>query len=428
MSRIHKVHSSTITSVKGKSVRALVSVYGNVDYQGDRVMPGAFTRTIAKWEASGDPVPVIFSHLWSDPFCFLGEVRTFRDTPQGLVVECDLDKDTEFSRQVLKLIETRRMTKWSFAYDVSEERVGADGANELLELDIIEVGPCLSGANPLTDTLSRKAVQAMLAREASGTWAGTTIPRKAVDDLRDKVSGVVESFLDDVYDRYAVPDAAPDERTMVLGTRSIDPEIERLNARINAIADGNTPTSDADLLRRVHEMSGKGVISTDYSGVLTRASALLAQSAIRAQMAGLVDAEAALMRASLTLRTIASGGEGSVEEVIAACRPLIAELRAVNPVAGDGLERTLAELAGGVGVAYVENSDRVEGSVNVTENVTDDRDRFAPKSVIDGRVDARFRPLNEPVAAVPVESGEVYRFPVVTTDPESYRVQKEDTA
>ncbi len=166
MSTVYKVHDVTVTSVKGNTGRALVSVYGNVDYQGDRVMPGAFTNTLAKWEASGDPLPFIWSHQWSDPFAHLGVVTKFTDTPKGLVVDFKIDSSTDFAKQVVKLLDERRVTQMSFAYDVINERKAEDGANELLELSLIECGPCLSGANPLTELLSRKAVQEMLARES----------------------------------------------------------------------------------------------------------------------------------------------------------------------------------------------------------------------------------------------------------------------
>jgi hypothetical protein len=161
-----------------------------------------------------------------------------------------------------------------------------------------------------------------------------------------------------------------------------------------------TQTSDADLIRQIDALEGKsaagGNIAPATAAVLMDAANRLAQSAVRAQVAGLVDAEATLMEASRDLRTIASGGEGDVETIIASLRPLVAELRAVNPIAASNLERDLIELAGGVRVEYVDNADR--------------------------------SPLNEPAAAVPVDTGETYRFPVVTMDPESYRVKKEDTA
>jgi HK97 family phage prohead protease len=410
MSRINKVHSALITNVKGNIVRALVSTWDIVDFQGDRVRRGAFANSIADWETSGDKLPFLWAHEWSDPFAHLGVVTSMRETDRGLEIEAEILDDNEFAQQVKRLIGQRRVTQYSFAYDVVRENRLEDGSNELLELKLIECGPCLSGANPNTDTLSRKAVQQMLAREASGepTWAGTSIPRRAVDDLRNKVSGVVESFLDDVYDRYAVPDAAPDERTMVLGTRSIDPEIERLNAEINKIADGNKANSGK-------ASAPRGVDPGPAAPVLLTAVARLEQNAVRALGVGLVDEAALLMRSARDLRDIVAGSGGDVQGVVDACSPIVQALRtAGNPVAGDNLERALIELQG--------------GTVNTDPPVVEERDRFAPKAVIDGRVDARFRPLIEPVAAVPVEGGETYRLPVVTTDSDSWRVEKEDTA
>jgi HK97 family phage prohead protease len=133
--------------------------------------PGAFLNSLAEWRRSGDPIPVIWAHTWDDPMANIGVVKSARETDRGLEVEVEITDETPFAAQVKRLLEQRRVTEWSFAYDVVTERTGADGANELLELDLIELGPCLRGANPETGTLSHelmgvKSVQAMLAREA----------------------------------------------------------------------------------------------------------------------------------------------------------------------------------------------------------------------------------------------------------------------
>ena len=75
------------------------------------------------------------------------------ETDRGLHVRYRLD-DTPIARQVYRLLKERRVREHSFAYDVVRARPGEDGTNELLELDIIEVGPTLKGANPATELLS----------------------------------------------------------------------------------------------------------------------------------------------------------------------------------------------------------------------------------------------------------------------------------
>ena len=65
MTTIQKTYPSHDLKAKnGGNVEALVSVFGNVDYQGDRVMKGAFDVSLLKWAVSGDPIPVIWSHDW----------------------------------------------------------------------------------------------------------------------------------------------------------------------------------------------------------------------------------------------------------------------------------------------------------------------------------------------------------------------------
>src|SRR5215217_5333506 len=146
-----------LDSVAG-TFEALVSVFNNVDVQGDRVMPGAFAKSIERWRHKGDPIPVVWSHQWGNPHSHVGTVDPWqaRETAQGLVVRGRLDVEKEFARQVYDLLKDRRVTEWSFAYDTVDSRRAEDGANELLELDLHEVGPTLKGANSLTTTLDVK--------------------------------------------------------------------------------------------------------------------------------------------------------------------------------------------------------------------------------------------------------------------------------
>lgn len=145
---------------------AIVSVFGNVDYQGDRVMPGAFEKSIKNLQERGDPLPVIWSHEWGDPFAHIGYIdpSNMEETqpskaglPGGLLVRGQLDVHKPFAKQVYDLLAERRVKEWSFAYDVVKERKAEDSANELQVLDLIEVGPTLKGANDQTVTLGVKS-------------------------------------------------------------------------------------------------------------------------------------------------------------------------------------------------------------------------------------------------------------------------------
>lgn len=167
---------------------ALVSVFGNEDSVGDVVVPGAFTQTLADWRAKGDPIPVIWSHDWGDPFSHIGIVMSAIETPDGLEVTGQIeDVDTNpKAAQVYRLLKGRRVTQFSFAYDVEEGAwvEGTDetgrwyGYYELRELKLYEVGPCLVGANQETELLAAKA-----ASIAAGLKVGRVLAQKHIDSL-----------------------------------------------------------------------------------------------------------------------------------------------------------------------------------------------------------------------------------------------------
>lgn len=149
---------------------AVVSIYGTIDLQGDVTMPGAHTKTIENWRKSGNLVPVVWSHDWSNPFAHIGwldpkdmhevirgEKSVDRRVEGGLFVKGHLDVDKPFAKQVYDLLKAGRVKEWSWAYDVVRQRTASDGATELLEVNLFEVGPTLKGAHPDTLTLAVKS-------------------------------------------------------------------------------------------------------------------------------------------------------------------------------------------------------------------------------------------------------------------------------
>src|SRR6476620_11263863 len=92
---------------------AIVSVFGNVDAQGDEVVRGAFDATLAKWKASGDPTPVVWSHQHIDPHAYIGSVEDAAETDEGLWVKAKLDLDTPNGAQVHRLLRARRIKQFS---------------------------------------------------------------------------------------------------------------------------------------------------------------------------------------------------------------------------------------------------------------------------------------------------------------------------
>jgi len=138
---------------------ARVAAFGNVDRGGDRIIKGAFKKTIEKWQKGTKRIPVIFSHDWKVIEHFIGTVdpKSMVETDEGLVVAGRLDiEDNPKARSVFRKLKDGSLSGWSFGYEVKEERTAKDGARDLLEVDLLELGPTLVGMNPLAETLAVK--------------------------------------------------------------------------------------------------------------------------------------------------------------------------------------------------------------------------------------------------------------------------------
>lgn len=161
-------------SAEDREFEAIVSVFNNKDLGGDIVRPGAFKDTIAAWQQSGDPIPVLWSHRMDDPEYNIGAVKDIEEVEPGdvripeyadpwiqknggLWVRASVDVDHSAKAALIwNLLAKRRVTQFSFAYDVIEELATRDG-NELRKLWLYEVGPTPLGMNPLTELIGAKS-------------------------------------------------------------------------------------------------------------------------------------------------------------------------------------------------------------------------------------------------------------------------------
>jgi HK97 family phage prohead protease len=146
-------------SGKNGEVTALVSVFDNVDLVGERVMKGAFKKSLEQYAESGKSIPMVWSHQWDNPDYFIGAVREAAETDEGLLVKAELF-DSPTANHIRTLMKEGVVTEFSFAYDILDEGRGKDGVRELKELSILEVGPTLRGANPATRLIGVRSLQA----------------------------------------------------------------------------------------------------------------------------------------------------------------------------------------------------------------------------------------------------------------------------
>lgn len=215
---------------------AIVSVFGNVDSDGEVVTAGAFTKTLA-----AGPKPIVYSHDWmAVP---IGQTIVAQERPEGLYVKGRLfvgpDEDHAKAREVYAAMRAGALAEFSWGGKVTVETVreNDDGSItvELNEIDLVEYGPCLKGSNPATrlvaiksmceaGLIDRDAVAKTLALDTEGTQApeaGDTGEEVAPDDGAQQGDAEGDHATDvlsisDVRSLLDLPADAP--RTAVLDT------------------------------------------------------------------------------------------------------------------------------------------------------------------------------------------------------------------
>lgn len=183
------------------------STFGNTDYHNDRVMPGAFTKSLG----SGQSVPLIWEHKSDDPRNYVGDVIEATETPEGLQITGKFDLSTEFGKAAYGNVKGRRVSGLSIGYNVRHSTKATDGVTELTDLDLVEVSIVARGANDRATISAVKSegrstapIRSMLARTAFEHYQqtntkGNTMHSTRIEQLtkdRDAHVTVVKSIID----------------------------------------------------------------------------------------------------------------------------------------------------------------------------------------------------------------------------------------
>jgi HK97 family phage prohead protease len=128
----------------------------DLDLVGDRIIKGAFTKSLAEWKRTGDSIPVLWSHNMGQLSSYVGKLLDARETDRGLEVTGQLFLDDPEGAKMHRLLKERVVSKMSFAYDILDSRRASDGVRELLDLRLIETSLVLMPANPRATVLAVK--------------------------------------------------------------------------------------------------------------------------------------------------------------------------------------------------------------------------------------------------------------------------------
>lgn len=119
------------------------AVFNNVDEYGDRIVPGAFAKSLAKHAASGSMPMMLWNHNPNDP---IGVWTEMAEDKKGLKVKGRLVMEVARAKEVYALLKAGAMKGLSIGYRTVADQIEGN-VRMLKELDLWEVSPVTFPAN-----------------------------------------------------------------------------------------------------------------------------------------------------------------------------------------------------------------------------------------------------------------------------------------
>lgn len=141
-------------------IEGLAAGYGNVDFGGDRILPGAFSKSLEG--RSG--VPMLLFHDQQRP---VGKWAEFSETEDGLLAKGKISTKTRDGGEAYELAKDGALAGLSIGYEPTVKRM-AGKVRELVELMLHEVSLVSIGMNPKAVISGVKEIEDSRNRLAAG--------------------------------------------------------------------------------------------------------------------------------------------------------------------------------------------------------------------------------------------------------------------
>ena len=141
-------------------IEGLAAGYGNVDFGGDRILPGAFTKSLE----GRNGVPMLLFHDQQRP---VGKWAEFEETDDGLLAKGKISTKTRDGGEAYELAKDGALAGLSIGYEPTVKRM-AGKVRELVELMLHEVSLVSIGMNPRAVISGVKEIEDSRNRLAAG--------------------------------------------------------------------------------------------------------------------------------------------------------------------------------------------------------------------------------------------------------------------
>lgn len=167
----------------------LAAAFNNVDLGGDRIIPGAFRRTL---QEKGASLPILWAHDQSRPIG-VGKVA---ETAEGLAIDAQLVTTSTDGKDAYELLRAGAMKGLSIGFRTVKDRV-LNEVRELLDVDLFECSLCAIPMNPLATVTAVKAGDISTIRQFEGLLREVGFSRSQAKNLAMKGWAGLNDTTDD---------------------------------------------------------------------------------------------------------------------------------------------------------------------------------------------------------------------------------------
>jgi HK97 family phage prohead protease len=163
------------------------AVFGNVDRGGDRIIKGAFTRSL------DERMPkMVWQHDMGDP---IGRWTEVREDDKGLYVKGKLTLGATKGRDVYELLKDGALDGLSIGYATRQSDMNGD-VRDLKEIDLYEVSPVTLAMNEMASVTHVKDDAHLTARDIERAFRDTIKKSHGVSN------SAIKAMAGDAMDRY----------------------------------------------------------------------------------------------------------------------------------------------------------------------------------------------------------------------------------
>lgn len=153
ITKILRVKFNTeLKAVKDEGViEAYVSIFNNVDSDGDIILRGAFLESLAKKLPKG-----VWSHNWDEPIASTLEAK---EDEKGLYIKGQFVLTVQRAKEAFELIKAGVIDEFSIGFRILDWEYNDAGQRVIKKVKLYEWSPVLAGANPETELVGVKGLK-----------------------------------------------------------------------------------------------------------------------------------------------------------------------------------------------------------------------------------------------------------------------------